>query len=194
VSSAEILDLERLTTGAGTRRQRQANWLGRYAWGLVVATWLLIVVGGYVRVTGSGMGCSGWPDCDGRWLPVADMKAWIEMGHRYSAGAVSLLVALTFAAALRARRKHPRVLRAAALAVMLIVVQIGLGAWTVFTGNRGDTVVAHLVAALLLLAAATWAAVATMEPSNIAVTRRAARLYAGLAVVVLVLAAVGGAV
>jgi heme A synthase len=152
-----------------------------------LATWVLIAVGGYVRVTESGMGCPDWPKCHGQWLPPDSVAAIIEVTHRYAAAAVSLLVAGALVFAFRSRRALPGAWRAVLLATALIVFQIGLGAWTVMTGNRGDTVVAHLVTAFLTLGALTWAALP-------AVPGRIWRPALGLAASTLVLAAVGAVV
>jgi heme A synthase len=109
---------------------------------------------------------------------------------------------VTFVSAWINRRRFPGALWAAAAAVLVIVVQIALGAWTVATGNRGDTVVAHLVAALLLLGAAAWTAVRSSarpygryrRPDAMAVRRRLAALAVVLAPVTLLVAGLGGAV
>jgi heme A synthase len=151
------------------------------------ATWVLIVVGGYVRVTGSGMGCPDWPRCHGQWLPPDSLAAIIEVTHRYAAGTVSLLVLIALTLAYLSRKEAPGPWRAILLAAVLIVIQIGLGAWTVMTANRGDTVVIHLLTALATLGALTWAAV----PPGLGRVSRPAALLVGST---LALAAVGGAV
>src|SRR5437764_13980501 len=57
-------------------------------------TYLLIILGAIVRITGSGLGCGEhWPLCNGRLLPPLDLPTVIEYGHRLVALAVSMLVA-----------------------------------------------------------------------------------------------------
>ena len=53
----------------------------------------LIVLGGVVRITGSGMGCGDhWPLCNGEWFPPLDLPTMIEIGHRWAAALVSMVV------------------------------------------------------------------------------------------------------
>src|SRR3990172_2934068 len=66
--------------------------LGRFRYivaAAAVATFLLIVIGGIVRVTGSGLGCPDWPTCFGRFIPPNDIKAQIEYSHRFWASAIT---------------------------------------------------------------------------------------------------------
>src|SRR5919197_6118306 len=74
----------------------------------VVATFALIVVGGVVRITDSGLGCGpagsglkGWPLCGGRALPLIQENAVIEFSHRALA---SIVVVLILACVWQARR------------------------------------------------------------------------------------------
>src|SRR5256885_7718151 len=65
----------------------------RLAWSAAACTYLLIILGAIVRITGSGMGCGDhWPLCNGRLLPPLDLPTLIEYGHRLAAALVSVLV------------------------------------------------------------------------------------------------------
>jgi len=65
----------------------------RLAWSAAACTYLLIILGAIVRITGSGMGCGDhWPLCNGKLLPPLDLPTLIEYGHRLAAALVSVLV------------------------------------------------------------------------------------------------------
>jgi len=114
------------------------------AWAAAVCTYLLIVLGAIVRITGSGLGCGDhWPLCNGHLFPpTGDIGTVIEWSHRLVAALVSILVVAL--AVVNWRRSL--------LAVGLLVLQIGLGAITVKLELPPWSVVLHLGTAMLLLA------------------------------------------
>lgn len=135
-----------------------------------VATYLLIVMGGVVRVTGSGLGCGDkdqWPLCRGHLLPPLEQTALIEFTHRWVAAVATTLVCVLFAV-VWLRYRHVRRLRVGISAVLvLFVVQIVLGAITVEFNLPSGVIMIHLANALLLLAALVWiAATTTMTGST----------------------------
>src|SRR5947208_13555109 len=74
----------------------------RLAWTAATFTYLLIILGGVVRITGSGLGCGEhWPLCNGRLFPPLDLPTWIEWSHRLVAGALTGLVVVLAACAWR---------------------------------------------------------------------------------------------
>src|SRR3989442_9105973 len=78
----------------------------RLAWAAAVCTYLLIILGAIVRITGSGLACGHhWPLCNGRLLPPLDLPTWIEYGHRLAALAVTGLVVALAGYAWRWRRQ-----------------------------------------------------------------------------------------
>src|SRR2546430_4817271 len=63
----------------------------RLAWLAATCTYLLIILGAIVRITGSGMGCGEhWPLCNGTLLPPFDLPTLIEYGHRLAAAPPSV--------------------------------------------------------------------------------------------------------
>ena len=131
----------------------------RLAWTAAACTYLLIILGAIVRITGSGMGCGDhWPLCNGRLLPpLDDLGTFIEWNHRFAAALVSVLVTALAAYTWWLRRPRPPstaldrpgVVAYAALA--LLVLQVGLGAVTVKLALPSWTVILHLGTAMLLL-------------------------------------------
>jgi heme A synthase len=128
------------------------------AWVAAVATYLLIVFGAIVRITGSGMGCGDdWPLCNGHALPpFDDLATVIEWTHRQLAVLVSVLVFAVAGYAWWLRKAPSAVSRPPSVApywaVGLLVIQVLLGAITVKLELPHWTVVLHLATAMLLLA------------------------------------------
>jgi protoheme IX farnesyltransferase len=126
--------------------------LRRLAWAGSGFALALIVVGGIVRITGSGMGCGDhWPRCDGEWFPPLDLPTLIESSHRWFAALVSILVFAVAAVALRRHRSEPLLRNPALLAAFLLVVQVLLGAVTVKLVLPPWVVITHFVNAMVLL-------------------------------------------
>jgi protoheme IX farnesyltransferase len=130
--------------------------VGRFRWVALLAataTFLLIVLGGIVRVTGSGLGCGDhWPLCNGQLFPPLDWPTFIELSHRFVTTLVSPLILTTAFLAWRHFRAVRWIVAPALWAVALLVVQILLGAITVRLVLPPGIVALHLANALLLLA------------------------------------------
>jgi protoheme IX farnesyltransferase len=128
-----------------------------------IVTYALVVIGGIVRVTGSGLGCLDWPFCT-QPLPEAYMEPLLEMSHRVVAGFVTVLIVLVAITAWRGYRQNKWIFRAAMVGLGVIFAQIILGAITVLLKNHPITVVFHFGAALTMLACATIVATAARLP------------------------------
>jgi heme A synthase len=126
----------------------------------LVVTFLLIVLGGVVRVSDSGLGCGpaesgfhGWPLCNGDVVPGASIHTAVEYAHRTVASAVGLL-ALTLMVLARRRHREHRGIVIATTAIFGGVVGEGLlGALTVEKNLEEELVAAHLGLAMLILGA-----------------------------------------
>ena len=144
----------------GTDRRR--GWLRvspqRFA---LIARWALwalvaiVITGTSVRLTGSGLGCSDWPNCEpGEFVPAADFHGWVEFGNRLVTGAVSVAVIAAVCASLwRVPRRMGLVWWSLAL-VAGVLFQIVLGAVTVLTHLSPPIVMSHFLASQVLVAAA----------------------------------------
>ena len=127
----------------------------RLALATVAATFLLVILGGFVRVSDSGLGCGpggsgfhGWPLCNGDVIPNVDLNTVVEYSHRTVASIVGLMALSLFVMAWR----RYRWLRLATGAIFVGVVLEGLlGALTVEENLDEELVAAHLGIAMLIL-------------------------------------------
>jgi cytochrome c oxidase assembly protein subunit 15 len=118
----------------------------------------LVITGGAVRITGSGLGCPTWPECTpGSYVPVAGQAegafhAWVEFGNR-------LLTFVLFFAAIAAiiyafRKARKDLLWRAALQLLGILGQGVLGGITVLTDLNPLAVASHFILSIFLIAGA----------------------------------------
>jgi heme A synthase len=183
------------------------NRWGRLAVFGAASSFALIILGGVVRITGSGMGCGDdWPLCNGEVFPPLDLPTMIEYGHRLAALAVSAIVVLLALRAARASHSEgpqldssvtgtwARLRRLSLLAVVLLVVQILLGAITVWLELPPASVILHLGTAMALLATLTIAASEALGPRRALVRDRASRLGLGSALFAFAVVVAGGLV
>ena len=150
--------------------------LRSFAWLAFVTaffTYALIVFGGVVRITGSGMGCGDdWPLCNGHLIPAMDFETLIEYGHRLAALLVSVLVFVVAVYASRLRRDPQfgarRIFGLAIAAAVLLVIQVLVGAITVWLELPTGSVVLHLALASTLLAVLLIAGIRALVPPPVA--------------------------
>ena len=155
----------------------------------LVLAFVVVVAGAYVRLSDAGLGCPDWPLCYGQPVPadIADLdalvKAWKEMGHRYLAGTLGVLILLLTLLAWRIRRA----VWLATVILTLVLLQATLGAWTVTMLLKPAIVTAHLLGGMAILALLTWLALAQFEAGHPYRELRAPAL-AGLLVVAIQIA------
>ena len=172
-----------------------------------VVTFLLIIVGGVVRVSDSGLGCGpggsgteGWPLCGGDVIPlVGDENTLIEFSHRALATVVVVLIGLLCWRAYRdLRPRNGWAFRGSVVAGVIVLLQAGLGGLTVEHSLKEELVAAHLGTAMLLFGLLLWlsfkarsaAAVGAEQPGRAPI--RSLKPYAATAAVLLLGAIVAG--
>jgi cytochrome c oxidase assembly protein subunit 15 len=145
---------------------REVIWIRRLALVGALLCFCVVVIGGYTRLSNSGLGCPDWPGCFGHIAPTgsaehyasaADVrKAWVEMIHRYFASTLGLIIVVLAALSVRARRA-PGVRPVFVFTLLLLVVAQGmLGMLTVTWLLKPLIVTGHLVGGLTTFAMLLW--------------------------------------
>lgn len=119
----------------------------------LIAAFAQIILGGVVRVTGSGDACPDWPLCHGQIIPPFDYHIWLEFTHRLVATAVGLLVLASLVLAWRHFRTSKPVMLAMSASMVLVIAAAILGGLTVLSELSWWTRLIHLGLAELTVAA-----------------------------------------
>ncbi|MEN0130030.1 MAG: COX15/CtaA family protein [Brevundimonas sp.] len=182
-----------------------ARLRARFAWPAVVANLVvqigIVVTGGAVRLTGSGLGCSTWPQCEpGSFTPeihsAMAINPLIEFGNRTITGLL-LVISIAVVVLVSTDRSRARSFRLlAATPVLLVLAQAVLGGIIVLLDLNPGFVALHLLISMTLVALSTWLmfrfhegdapAVSLVDPT----TRVLVRVLVGLTAVVLALGVV----
>jgi len=136
------------------------GWLHRYAQLCGVATFVLIIAGGLVTSTGSGLSVPDWPLSYGMLMPPMVGGIFYEHGHRMIAGTVGFMTAI-LAIWLWRREARPWVRKLGLLAVATVAVQALLGGITVLWLLPPIVSTSHLATAMAFFAIITGIAVVT---------------------------------
>jgi cytochrome c oxidase assembly protein subunit 15 len=145
---------------------REVIWIRRLALIGTLLALFVVVLGGYTRLSNSGLGCPDWPGCFGHIAPTgsaehyateADVrKAWVEMIHRYAASTLGLIIVVIAAFAIRARRERGVSVWFALGLLALVVFQGVLGMLTVTWLLKPLIVTGHLLGGLTTFAMLLW--------------------------------------
>ena len=177
------------------------RWTVRAVVANLVAQIVIVVTGGAVRLTASGLGCSTWPECEpGQFAPAfhpeMSIHQAVEYGNRTLTG---VLVVLAVAVALLAGLDRSRTVRYRVLAwapLVGVAVQAVVGGITVLVDLHPAVVGSHFLISMALVAVSTWVLVRTREGDGPVVpvvderTRTLSRALVVLGAVVLVLGVV----
>jgi cytochrome c oxidase assembly protein subunit 15 len=119
---------------------------------LVMVT-LIVLTGGAVRLTGSGLGCSDWPECSvGHLTPALQFHGLVEFGNRLVTVVLTIVVAAAFLAAVFRRPRRRDLVYLSLGLVLGIVAQAVLGGIVVYTKLNPYLVMVHFFATMILLA------------------------------------------
>jgi len=137
---------------------------------------LLILAGGIVRMTGSGMGCPDWPKCFGKWVPPTDVselptdyktrfevagreiadfdafKTWVEYINRLLGVLVGFFSIITAVLSFNVKKIIPSVFWLSIAGLLLVIIEGGIGAYVVRTHLHAGMITLHMVVALGIFA------------------------------------------
>jgi len=135
------------------------------AYGSVLSTYVLIVIGGYVVFSGSGLACGSsgpdsWPLCNGQVIPTLSAPVLVEWTHRLFTLVVGLFVLGTTIDAWTRYRDEKRILQLSTASFLILLGQILLGMVTVKTDLDPLVSTAHLAVASALFSAVILNAIA----------------------------------
>jgi heme A synthase len=127
------------------------SWFQRLLLLTIGLTFVLVMIGGTVRATGSGLGCPDWPMCHGQIIPPAEKHTLIEFSHRTAASVVGFVFLGVTYFAFKTERRNTLVFWLAFSAGLLLVAQIILGGITVKKELPPEIVAAHLGTAMTFI-------------------------------------------
>ena len=139
----------------------------------VVSVYLLILAGGIVRTTGSGMGCPDWPKCFGQWIPPTDesqlvpnykeiytvhgyetefnaVKTWIEYINRLLGALIGVFILAAFVLSLKFKSDKV-VSRLCGLALLMVILEGVVGKYVVSTNLKPLLISFHLWGSIFII-------------------------------------------
>ncbi len=182
------------------------RWLRGIFWANLVAQVGIVITGGIVRVTGSGLGCPTWPECvDGSITPTSEQtETWhkyVEFGNRTLTGVLLVLAVAAIVGALLWRRREglrrPWLMWLAAVPLVGTLAQAVLGGVTVLVDLHPMAVASHLLLSMAVIAACVALvqfAGEDTDPPGVAVTRDATRVLGNALIAVTAVIIVMGTV
>jgi cytochrome c oxidase assembly protein subunit 15 len=144
----------------------------------VIATIVLIFIGGLVRAVGAGLGCPDWPQCFGMWIPPTDaadlpaqydadlfnpLHTWLEYINRLVGVLIGFLITLTFIFSFKYRKKDPVITIFSGVALLLVLFQGWLGGQVVRSGLSAGMITIHMIVAMIILAVLLYASFRAMS-------------------------------
>ena len=166
-TSSDTAPLRTDPAPAWTSRGRSARAAVVLAWASLVANVAIVVTGGAVRLTGSGLGCPTWPRCtDDSYVPHGSLgiHGAIEFGNRLLTFVLVAIAVATLVVAWRTGRRDLR--RLAVWLALGIPAQAAIGGVTVLTGLNPWTVALHLLVSMAMVGVAVALVRAARRPAG----------------------------
>ncbi len=148
-----------LRGGDAVRDRPVPRSLGRWVWGTLLFTYVVVYMGAYVRHD-NAMGACGlqWPACNGSLIPSMSGLAGVHFAHRLASGLLVLVILALWRQTWRLRAGRPDLFRGATAALISVLLQSASGAQAVLTGFGLYSLLAHAALVALLFASLCYVA------------------------------------
>jgi heme A synthase len=143
------------------------NTIKGIALAAAVAVYALIVIGGFVTSTESGLACPDWPLCNGQVIPPLSGPVLIEYAHRVWSLVTFVLVAATAILAWRRIGMQSRITFLSLTTLAAILTQVILGMLTVQSLSHPYVVTTHLALGTLVFGLSLATAVVAMTTTSL---------------------------
>ncbi len=186
---------------AAAQRAPATPWVHRILLVNLVVEVGIVLTGGLVRLTGSGLGCPRWPECvPGSYVPVREqaegIHKYIEFGNRTLTSVVALAAVLSLVVVWRWAGRRRELVLPAVVVLLGVATQALVGGVAVLTGLNPVIVAAHFLVSMVLVASSAYLYLRAREPAGPleplvpGLVRRVAGVTAALAAAVLLLGTV----
>ena len=162
----------------GVRSPTQMS-VQRWAWAAIAANTIIVLTGGLVRLTGSGLGCPTWPKCtDDSFVPRGELGVHgvIEFGNRMLTYVLVAVVVATFIAVRRWVGSTVETRRLALIITIGVPLQAVIGGISVLTNLNPWVVSLHLLLSMVLVAVSMLLVVRVRDSNALVVPRAHAQL------------------
>ncbi|MDO8107490.1 COX15/CtaA family protein [Isoptericola sp. b441] len=147
------------------------TWTRRVLWANLVGQVTIVVTGGAVRLTGSGLGCSTWPECEpGQFTPIphaaTSIHPYIEFGNRTITGVLVVLAVAALWVVWRGPRRSRGMRALATVPLVGVLAQAVIGGLTVLVKLNPALVGSHFLISMVLVSASTALALRAGRPDT----------------------------
>jgi heme A synthase len=130
----------------------------------LIAAFIQVSLGGFVRVTDSGMACGDdWPLCDGQLVPSFNIEVALEYAHRVSGAVLIVLILIIFIYAWRLHRNDSWIFRSSIAALIFVIAGAAFGAATVFSELGWGFRLIHLAVAEGVICSLAFAFISSLD-------------------------------
>ncbi|MGV3488002.1 MAG: COX15/CtaA family protein [Tuberibacillus sp.] len=133
---------------------------------IIVYAYIVIYTGAFVRHTDSAMGCTGWPLCNGEWIPDLYSRAGFQFIHRLLAGILVVWIVTTFILAILKYQSQKWFVRSTLIAAISVLSQAVTGALAVFTHMSLYVLLLHSFFVTLLFGALSFMTMFALRSSS----------------------------